>query len=183
MVRSWLSWEELYQVIAEVMLLNPPWYCKVQFQTTFLLQPYAAVSISPPPYLFLLLSFPAGLLCLALCAIPFYSAFRILYFAHSSVLHLSTRMSSLVVFHLALWELCAGKQQGCLWDFLVHTDFPRLVFALGVVNVLLTTPLWVVNTRLKLQGAKFRNEDIVPTNYKGIIGEHLLSSNKEELLQ
>nr|XP_026650333.1 peroxisomal membrane protein PMP34 isoform X2 [Zonotrichia albicollis] len=39
----------------------------------------------------------------------------------------------------------------------------------GVVNVLLTTPLWVVNTRLKLQGAKFRNEDIVPTNYRGII--------------
>ncbi|XP_040414576.1 peroxisomal membrane protein PMP34 isoform X2 [Cygnus olor] len=39
----------------------------------------------------------------------------------------------------------------------------------GVANVLLTTPLWVVNTRLKLQGAKFRNEDIVPTNYKGII--------------
>ncbi|NXS65382.1 PM34 protein, partial [Pandion haliaetus] len=44
-----------------------------------------------------------------------------------------------------------------------------LCFVLGVVNVLLTTPLWVVNTRLKLQGAKFRNEDIVPTNYKGII--------------
>ncbi|KAJ7330051.1 hypothetical protein JRQ81_016225 [Phrynocephalus forsythii] len=39
----------------------------------------------------------------------------------------------------------------------------------GVVNVLLTTPLWVVNTRLKLQGAKFRNEDITPTNYKGIL--------------
>uniref|UniRef100_A0A670K8H8 Solute carrier family 25 member 17 n=1 Tax=Podarcis muralis TaxID=64176 RepID=A0A670K8H8_PODMU len=39
---------------------------------------------------------------------------------------------------------------------------------LGIVNVLLTTPLWVVNTRLKLQGAKFRNEDIVPTNYKGV---------------
>ncbi|NWU57385.1 PM34 protein, partial [Dromas ardeola] len=43
------------------------------------------------------------------------------------------------------------------------------VVAGSVVNVLLTTPLWVVNTRLKLQGAKFRNEDIVPTNYKGII--------------
>uniref|UniRef100_F7GBM7 Solute carrier family 25 member 17 n=2 Tax=Monodelphis domestica TaxID=13616 RepID=F7GBM7_MONDO len=42
-------------------------------------------------------------------------------------------------------------------------------FVAGVVNVLLTTPLWVVNTRLKLQGAKFRNEDIVPTNYKGIL--------------
>ncbi|XP_020643570.3 peroxisomal membrane protein PMP34 isoform X1 [Pogona vitticeps] len=40
---------------------------------------------------------------------------------------------------------------------------------LGIVNVLLTTPLWVVNTRLKLQGAKFRNEDIIPTNYKGIV--------------
>ena len=40
--------------------------------------------------------------------------------------------------------------------------------------MLLTTPLWVVNTRLKLQGAKFRNEDIVPTNYNGVIGECLL---------
>ncbi|KAE8611222.1 hypothetical protein XENTR_v10012373 [Xenopus tropicalis] len=38
----------------------------------------------------------------------------------------------------------------------------------GVVNVLITTPLWVVNTRLKLQGAKFRNDDIVPTTYTGI---------------
>lgn len=57
-------------------------------------------------------------------------------------------------------------------------------FALGVVNVLLTTPLWVVNTRLKLQGAKFRNEDIVPTNYKGIIGKHLLlSSTKEKFVK
>lgn len=42
---------------------------------------------------------------------------------------------------------------------------------LGVVNVLVTTPLWVVNTRLKLQGAKFRNEDIKPTHYKGILGK------------
>uniref|UniRef100_A0A8C1TDQ1 Solute carrier family 25 member 17 n=1 Tax=Cyprinus carpio TaxID=7962 RepID=A0A8C1TDQ1_CYPCA len=41
--------------------------------------------------------------------------------------------------------------------------------AAGVVNVLVTTPLWVVNTRLKLQGAKFRNEDIQPTHYNGII--------------
>ncbi|KAL0992647.1 hypothetical protein UPYG_G00096160 [Umbra pygmaea] len=42
-------------------------------------------------------------------------------------------------------------------------------FAAGVVNVLVTTPLWVVNTRLKLQGAKFRNADIHPTNYAGIM--------------
>ncbi|XP_075038893.1 peroxisomal membrane protein PMP34 [Mixophyes fleayi] len=41
-------------------------------------------------------------------------------------------------------------------------------FIAGVVNVLLTTPLWVVNTRLKLQGAKFRNDDIILTTYTGI---------------
>ncbi|KAM6957418.1 peroxisomal membrane protein PMP34 [Aplochiton taeniatus] len=39
----------------------------------------------------------------------------------------------------------------------------------GAVNVVLTTPMWVVNTRLKLQGAKFRNEDIQQTHYKGIL--------------
>lgn len=38
----------------------------------------------------------------------------------------------------------------------------------GVVNVVLTTPMWVVNTRLKLQGAKFRNEDLQQTQYRGI---------------
>lgn len=43
--------------------------------------------------------------------------------------------------------------------------------SLGVVNVLVTTPLWVVNTRLKLQGSKFRNADIRPTNYSGILGK------------
>ncbi|XP_069005263.1 peroxisomal membrane protein PMP34 [Embiotoca jacksoni] len=38
----------------------------------------------------------------------------------------------------------------------------------GVVNVILTTPMWVVNTRLKLQGVKFRNEDLHQTHYRGI---------------
>ncbi|KAF6717458.1 Peroxisomal membrane protein PMP34 [Oryzias melastigma] len=38
----------------------------------------------------------------------------------------------------------------------------------GVVNVLTTTPMWVVNTRLKLQGVKFRNEDLHQTHYRGI---------------
>uniref|UniRef100_A0A2K5CK33 Solute carrier family 25 member 17 n=1 Tax=Aotus nancymaae TaxID=37293 RepID=A0A2K5CK33_AOTNA len=41
-------------------------------------------------------------------------------------------------------------------------------FVAGVVNTWLTTPLWVVNTRMKLQGAKFRTEDCT-NNYKGII--------------
>ncbi|KAJ0001408.1 hypothetical protein NQD34_006428 [Periophthalmus magnuspinnatus] len=40
----------------------------------------------------------------------------------------------------------------------------------GAVNVILTTPMWVVNTRLKLQGVKFRDEDLHQTHYKGIFG-------------
>ncbi|XP_051571622.1 peroxisomal membrane protein PMP34-like isoform X1 [Myxocyprinus asiaticus] len=50
------------------------------------------------------------------------------------------------------------------------TVFLSLLFIshLGTVNVLLTTPMWVVNTRLKLQGAKFRNEELHQTHYKGI---------------
>uniref|UniRef100_A0A1A8EXL3 Solute carrier family 25 (Mitochondrial carrier, peroxisomal membrane protein), member 17 n=1 Tax=Nothobranchius korthausae TaxID=1143690 RepID=A0A1A8EXL3_9TELE len=41
--------------------------------------------------------------------------------------------------------------------------------AAGIVNVLVTTPMWVVNTRLKLQGSKFHNADIRPTSYTGIL--------------
>ncbi|XP_061604125.1 peroxisomal membrane protein PMP34 [Phyllopteryx taeniolatus] len=54
-----------------------------------------------------------------------------------------------------------------------HQSVPRtdllVGIAAGVVNVLVTTPLWVVNTRLKLQGSKFHNTDIQPTNYRGIL--------------
>ncbi|XP_066563306.1 peroxisomal membrane protein PMP34 isoform X2 [Amia ocellicauda] len=39
----------------------------------------------------------------------------------------------------------------------------------GVVNVLVTTPLWVVNTRIKLQGANLQNANIRPTCYSGIV--------------
>ena len=42
-------------------------------------------------------------------------------------------------------------------------------------NVLVTTPLWVTNTRLKLQGIKFKTEDIQKNGkkekYKGIVGK------------
>lgn len=49
-----------------------------------------------------------------------------------------------------------------------------LVFATiaGIINVLVTTPLWVVNTRLKLQGVKFETDkyrDAKKTQYRGII--------------
>lgn len=46
----------------------------------------------------------------------------------------------------------------------------HLVAPAGAVNVILTTPMWVVNTRLKLQGAKFRDEDVQQTHYRGILG-------------
>lgn len=48
-----------------------------------------------------------------------------------------------------------------------------------MVNVILTTPMWVVNTRLKLQGAKFRNQDLQQTHYRGIFG--VLQMNGSEM--
>ena len=48
------------------------------------------------------------------------------------------------------------------------------ILLIGIVNVVMTTPLWVVNTRLKLQGATFRTkglENSKTKKYKGIIGE------------
>lgn len=56
----------------------------------------------------------------------------------------------------------------------VSTSLQDLLFGYlaGIVNVLMTTPLWVVNTRLKLQGAKFRTQEIEcskTAKYKGII--------------
>ncbi|XP_068435111.1 peroxisomal membrane protein PMP34 [Clinocottus analis] len=65
-------------------------------------------------------------------------------------------------FHSLKASLLKGKQSAPNTDLIIG-------IAAGVVNVLLTTPLWVVNTRLKLQGSKFRNADIQPTNYSGIL--------------
>lgn len=64
-------------------------------------------------------------------------------------------------FHSLKASWLKGKQSSPSTDLIVG-------IAAGVVNVLVTTPLWVVNTRLKLQGSKFRNADIRPTNYAGI---------------
>ncbi|XP_056144323.1 peroxisomal membrane protein PMP34-like [Lampris incognitus] len=52
--------------------------------------------------------------------------------------------------------------------FRAHAVLKDMSKASGIANVLVTTPLWVVNTRLKLQGANFRNADIQPTCYSGI---------------
>ena len=52
----------------------------------------------------------------------------------------------------------------------------------GVINVLVTTPLWVVNTRLKLQGINFETEKYRDTNqphYKGIIDALLMVARSE----
>lgn len=53
----------------------------------------------------------------------------------------------------------------------------------GIVNVLMTTPLWVVNTRLKLQGAMFRTkglENNKTKKYKGIIGECIITETRNK---
>uniref|UniRef100_H2S005 Solute carrier family 25 member 17 n=1 Tax=Takifugu rubripes TaxID=31033 RepID=H2S005_TAKRU len=39
----------------------------------------------------------------------------------------------------------------------------------GVVSVLLTSPLWVVNTRLKVQGLRCYSKDVLPTRYSGFM--------------
>jgi len=51
----------------------------------------------------------------------------------------------------------------------------------GVFNVMVTTPLWVVNTRLKLQGAKFKTQQYQQSRkpYKGMI-DGILRIIKEE---
>ncbi|KAJ7381975.1 hypothetical protein OS493_037853 [Desmophyllum pertusum] len=55
----------------------------------------------------------------------------------------------------------------------------------GIVNVVMTTPLWVVNTRLKLQGATFRTKGLECSKtrkYKGIIDGLQRISQEEGLL-
>lgn len=58
-----------------------------------------------------------------------------------------------------------GSKPGPLKDLL-------MAFVSGVINVLITNPLWVVNTRIKLQGLKCGTESqktTPPTTYRGIL--------------
>uniref|UniRef100_A0A3B4AME6 Uncharacterized protein n=1 Tax=Periophthalmus magnuspinnatus TaxID=409849 RepID=A0A3B4AME6_9GOBI len=65
-------------------------------------------------------------------------------------------------FHSLKSSFLKGQQSTSSADLLIG-------MAAGIVNVLVTTPLWVVNTRLKLQGSKFRNAEIHSTSYSGIL--------------
>ncbi|XP_020607340.1 peroxisomal membrane protein PMP34-like [Orbicella faveolata] len=70
-----------------------------------------------------------------------------------------------------------GKTSSSLQDLLFG-------YLAGIVNVLMTTPLWVVNTRLKLQGATFRTKGLEcnkTKKYKGIIDGLLRISQEEGL--
>lgn len=66
----------------------------------------------------------------------------------------------------------------CLYNRLCIGHF-HCIF-LGVVNVLATTPMWVVNTRLKLQGKSRKLQSSEhrareAPHYKGMLGESYLS--------
>lgn len=45
-----------------------------------------------------------------------------------------------------------------------------LYYAAGIVNVFTTTPLWVVNTRLKMKGLGRGSAEHVADQYSGLIG-------------
>lgn len=49
----------------------------------------------------------------------------------------------------------------------------------GVVSVLLTSPLWVVNTRLKVQTLRCYSEDVLPTRYSGFMGKCMTMPHPE----
>ena len=50
---------------------------------------------------------------------------------------------------------------------------------LGFASVFFTNPFWVINTRLKLQHVKFKEDDNQKTKYSGIYGKcESFSKNK-----
>lgn len=64
-------------------------------------------------------------------------------------------------------------QQNVTCNFVHAASHSHSIFPSGILNVVVTTPLWVVNTRLKLQGAKFRAQNCENNKkYQGLLGEY-----------
>jgi len=86
-------------------------------------------------------------------------------------------------FCLSIFSTCLTTQ-GFIWAVWTpplgwHDNQPSVVYYfncssfLGVINVLVTTPMWVVNTRLKVQGTSrtYTDHSKNPIIYQGIIGK------------
>ncbi|XP_033121534.1 peroxisomal membrane protein PMP34-like [Anneissia japonica] len=81
-------------------------------------------------------------------------------------------ISSLCCSNFVYFYCFQGLQAKYVQTLPQHKAFKDLIFGIiaGVLNVLVTTPMWVVNTRLKLQGVKFKSEiSNKPSYYKGIL--------------
>ena len=61
----------------------------------------------------------------------------------------------------------------------MHRVYKLLINISGVANVLITNPLWVVNSRIKMQGVKnvqngsVNNSECSQRKYKGLIGNNV----------
>lgn len=83
-------------------------------------------------------------------------------------------LSSLYCSNFLYFYAFNGLKALCVSRDTKPTPLQDLMFGYiaGMFNVLVTTPLWVVNTRLKLQGIKFKTEDMEngkKEKYKGIV--------------
>jgi len=93
---------------------------------------------------------------------------------HSLYRGLLPVLSSLYCSNFLYFYAFNGLKALCVGRNTKTTPLQDLMFGYlaGVFNVLVTTPLWVVNTRLKLQGIRFKTEDMEKSKkkkYKGIV--------------
>ncbi|XP_071965437.1 peroxisomal membrane protein PMP34-like [Antedon mediterranea] len=91
-------------------------------------------------------------------------------------------ISSLCCSNFVYFYCFQGLQAKYVLTLTESKPIKDLIFGIiaGVINVLVTTPMWVVNTRLKLQGVKFKSEiSNKPTYYKGILDAFKKISREE----